>query len=76
MSSRLVAGMSGLFVAIAATNKRAETLYRQGDALMIRFDKTAQIQPSLHLVTRPSFFKKAGTMPAVPLKSSFAPSRR
>jgi hypothetical protein len=52
--------MSGLFVAIAATNNRAEELYRQGDALLRRFDKNAQIQPSLKMVTRPSFFKKAG----------------
>lgn len=52
-------GMSGLFIAIAATNSKAEALYRQGDALMERFDKKALVQPPAHLVPRPSFFKKA-----------------
>ena len=52
-------GMSGLYIAIAATNTRAEALYRLGDALLERFNKAALIQPSIHLVPRPSFFKKA-----------------
>jgi hypothetical protein len=52
-------GMSGLFIAVAASNARAEALYRQGDALLERFDKKALTQPSPSLVPRPSAFKKA-----------------
>lgn len=52
-------GMSGLFIAVASTNARAEQFYRQGDELLERFDKRALVQPSPHLVPRPSFFKKA-----------------
>ena len=67
--------MSGLFIAIAKTDKRAEELYRGGDALLQRFDKNAQIQPSLHLITRPSFFKKAGDMFVVFLDQNALPPK-
>jgi hypothetical protein len=46
-------GMSGLYIAIASTNARAEAIYRQGDALIERFVRAD------NLVVRPSFFKKA-----------------
>ena len=52
-------GLSGLFIAIAATNSKAELLHRQGDSLLERFHKNADIQPSTHLILRPSYFKKA-----------------
>eukprot|EP00960_Hanusia_phi_P000025 502-Hanusia_phi.AAC.2 len=54
-------GLSGLYVAFADTNEEAEALYKQGDALISKFDKNARIPADL-IVPKPSFFKKADIM--------------